>query len=60
MPEKCNKHETLSTFHIMSFYSTLMYTRIVNYKNASTCKAVILKKATAETSIRNGGYVITF
>ena len=29
----------------------IVYTRIVNYKNALTCKVVILKKAIAETSI---------
>ena len=29
----------------------IVYTRIVNYENALTCKVVILKKAIGETSI---------
>ena len=37
-----------------------MYTRIVNYENALTCKVVILKKAIAETSIRNGGLLCDY
>ena len=37
-----------------------MYTRIVNYKNALTCKVVILKKVIAETSIQNGGLLYDY